>query len=295
MGLETGFTGERLIVLPSPFIELMKDNPLTGDLYICSLGHITHAKHHVVDRPKGSDTYIFLYCVWGKGLLTIEKQKMILTANQFIILPKNVPLSYISDDNDPWSIYWICFDGTKANIYSKLNSKPSSVLPSIYMRIEQRIELFDKIYSVLCGKLSLSTLNYANQIFPHFLATFIYSEETSAEYTQPKYSQEMVNKVVQYMNNNAERKLTIKELANYAGYSESYFYRQFINSMSISPIEYFIKIKINKAAIMLLKTKMSIAQISAKLAFGSADYFSRAFKKELGITPSEFRKQNFRL
>lgn len=295
MGLETGFPGERLIVLPSPFLELMKDDPLTGDLYICSMGHLTHARHHTVERPSGSDSYIFLYCVWGRGRITVGKYDMPFEANHFVVLPKGVPLSYSSAPDDPWSLYWICFDGAKGKIYSKLNSKPSRILPSVYMRVEQRIELFEKMYAILCGEMTLEKLEYANHILPHFLASFTYRETLRTSDTLPGHSEGMVNKVVQYMNDNLERRLTVGELAGFAGYSESYFYRQFMRKMSISPIEYFIRLKINKAAVLLLKTNMSIAQIAAKLAFGSTDYFSRAFRKELGISPSEFRRQDFRL
>lgn len=295
MGLENGFPGERLIVLPATFIDLMKDDPLIKDLYICSLGHITHGRNHCVERPKGCDSYTFLYCVWGCGHIRVGAKETELKENQYMILPKNVPLSYSSSIHDPWSIYWICFDGDKGKIYSKSASEPITVYPSINMRIEQRTELFEKIYAILCGGITMEKLEYANQILPHFLATFRYNESQYIIEEQPGFSENSINRVLHYMNDNVERKLTISELAGMAGLSKSYFYRQFYKQMSVSPIEYFIRMKINKAAILLLKTSMSISQIAAKLGFGSSEYFSRTFKRVLGITASEFRKQNFRL
>ena len=97
------------------------------------------------------------------------------------------------------------------------------------------------------------------------------------------------------MTDNVERKLTIKEIAGFAGMSESYCYRKFTAQMAMSPMDYFIRLKVNKAAILLLKTPMSVSQIAAKLGFGSPEYFSRTFKKILGISASDFRKQDFRL
>ena len=90
-------------------------------------------------------------------------------------------------------------------------------------------------------------------------------------------------------------KLTIDEISRYAGYNPSYLYRQFIRQTSMAPIEYFNHLKINKATVYLLKTSMTVSQIAAKLGFGSADHFSRTFKHLVGISPSEFRKQDFRL
>ena len=273
MGLETGFPGERVIVLPAPFVDLMRDDPLVGDLYLCSMGHITHARHHAVERPDGGDTYVFLYCVWGRGHISVGSHEMVLNANQCVVLPKGVPMSWRSSE-----------------------AAPANVLPSIYTRIEQRTELFDKMYAILCDAPTIEKLEYVNQILPHFLASFRYRDhDHAAADPPPGYSEGMVGKVLQYMNDNVERRLTMKEIADFAGLSESYFYRRFVQQMSMSPIDYFIRLKINKAAILLLKTSMSISQISAKLGFGSPDYFSRTFRKVLGISATEFRKQDFRL
>lgn len=295
MGIETGFPGERTVVVPAPFIDLLRDDPLVNDLFLCSMGHVTHARHHAVERPSGSLFYVFLYCVWGRGYIKVGSHETELYANMAVVLPKGVPMSYRSSDDDPWSIYWICFDGGKGQIYSRSMSAPAKVLPSVYTRLEQRTELFEKIYAVMCGELSMEKLEYASQILPHFLASFRYMAQDRENEGQPGYSEGMVGKVLQYMNDNVERKLTMKEIADFAGLSESYLYRKFVRRMSMAPIDYFINLKINKAAILLLKTPMSVSQIAAKLGFSSPDYFSRTFRKVLGISATEFRNQDFRL
>lgn len=293
--METGFPGERIVVLPAPFVDLMRDNPLMSDLYMLSLGHITHARHHQVRRPGGSDSYIFIYCVWGRGYAKTGNRQTVLRANQFTVLPKGVPLEYGSSDDDPWSIYWICFDGEKGKIWARRMSGAFTVPPSIYTRIEQRTELFEKMYSILCGEPAIDRLEYANSILPHFLASFSYRETAVEPEDHPGHAEGTINKVLQYMNDNLERNLTMKELADYASMSESWLYRQFRKQMDAAPIDYFIRMKINKAAILLLKTSMSVSQIAAKLGFGNSDYFSRTFRKVIGLSASEFRKQDFRL
>lgn len=295
MGIEAGFPGERIIIVPQPFLELMQDNPLTGDLYIRSLGHVAHTPLHRIDRPVGSDGFIFLYCVWGKGFVKIKERSLAVGANQYIVLPKDTPLSYGAEKDDPWSIYWVKFDGEKGKIFARGMSEPTTVLPSVYSRVEQRIELFENLYAVLCGELSLEKLNYANIALAHFIASFQFIDLFRNANEQPRYVEGMVNRVTLYMKENLERQLTLKEIAQYAGYSESYFYRQFVRQTSLSPINYFIHLKINKAAVYLLKTTMTVSQIAAKLGFGSADYFSRTFKRIVGISASDFRKQGFRL
>lgn len=295
MGIEAGFPGERIIVVPQPFLELMLDNPLTGDLYINSLGYVAHARRHRIDRPGGSDGYIFLYCIWGKGFVKIKERELTVQANQYIVLPKDTPLSYGAAEDDPWSIYWVKFDGEKGKIFARAMSEPTTAHLSIHSRIEQRIELFENLYAVLCGELSLEKLNYANIAFAHFIASFLFIDLFRTADEQPRHIEGMVNRATLFMQENLEQQLTLKQMARYAGYSESYFYRQFVRQTSLSPINYFIHLKINKAAVYLLKTTMTISQIAAKLGFGSADYFSRTFKRIVGISASDFRKQDFRL
>lgn len=295
MGIEVGFPGERIIVIPQPFLELIQDNPLTGDLYIRSLGHIAHANLHRTDLPNGSDGYIFLYCTQGKGSVRIKEREFTLRANQHVVLPKETPLRYGASEKDPWSIYWVKFDGEKGSIFARAMAEPTTVLPSVHSRAEQRIEIFENLYAVLCGELSLDRLNYANIAFAHFIATFRFIDLFRIADEQPRHVEGMVNRVTLYMKENLERRLTLGEIARYAGYSESYFYRQFVRQTSLSPIDYFIHLKINKAAIYLLKTSMTVAQIAAKLGFSSADYFSRTFRRVVGISASDFRKQGFRL
>lgn len=163
------------------------------------------------------------------------------------------------------------------------------------MRIEQRIELFENLYGVLCGTMTLDRLNYANLAFAHLIASFRFLTLFETINEQPRHIEGIVNRVTHFMNENIDRKLTIDEISRYAGYNPSYLYRQFIRQTSMAPIEYFNHLKINKATVYLLKTSMTVSQIAAKLGFGSADHFSRTFKHLVGISPSEFRKQDFRL
>jgi AraC-like DNA-binding protein len=174
-------------------------------------------------------------------------------------------------------------------------SVPKTILPSAHSRIEQRADLFESIYSVLCGGLSIDKLNYANIVLGHYLASFLYIDLSSDSATAVKHAEGMVSRVTHFMSENIESNLTLREIASFAGYSESFFYRKFIKETGHAPIDYFIHMKINKASIYLIKTQMTIAQIAAKLGFNSADYFSRTFRRIVGITATEFRREGFRL
>ena len=293
--IETGFSGERFIVISQSFLELMEDNPLTGDLHIHSFGHLAHARFHHCDRHEGINKCVFLYCIWGRGTVDVDGKTFTLSTNQYVVLPPNVPHTYHSDDDDPWTLYWVIFGGVKSGIFARDMRQPKTFTPSVNSRQELRTGLFESMYAVLCGGTSLEKLNYANILLFHFLGSFLYNNLPEQESVTIRHAEGMVARVTHYMSENVEKKLTLKQISTFAGYSESYFYRKFVKETGMSPIEYFTHLKINKASIYLIKTSMNISQIAAKLGFNSPDYFSRTFKNIVGITATEFRKQDFRL
>ncbi len=293
--VELGFPGERFIYLPIPMIDLMEDSPLSGDLYLYSMGYFSRALHHYINRPNGCDEYLFIYCKEGKGWITLYGECKALEANQFIILPRNIPHAYGADKITPWTIYWIHFRGTKAPVFSSRFDQPVSVIPSAQSRIEERLDLFEEIFSILNENTALEHLHYANLCFGHFLGSFLFLEVFRKNRRKKEYAENIIKRSIHYMNDNIESQLRIADFAQFCGYSESYFYRKFIKETGHSPMDYFIRLKIRKACKLLIQTDMKINQISYKLGFRESQYFSRIFSQVVGLSASEFRKQNFKL
>jgi ABC-type uncharacterized transport system ATPase subunit len=85
--------------------------------------------------------------------------------------------------------------------------------------------------------------------------------------------------------------LDFQDIANkvYMGYEN--FRRRFKNEVGLSPNQYFIKLKIEKAKEMLLYTHLEIKEIAEKLGFSDPYYFSRIFKDKETISPNKFREK----
>ena len=282
--VELGFSGERFIYLPIPMINLMEDSPLTGDLYLYSMGYFSRASHHYINRPTGCDEFLFIYCKEGCGWIELYGKRQNLEANQFIILPRNIPHAY-----------WIHFRGSKAPLFSSRFDKPTTVSPSAQSRIEERLDLFEEIFFTLNESTSMDHMHYANLCFAHFLGSFLFIDVYRNNFRPKEYSENVMNRVVHFMNDNIENNLKLADFANFCGYSESYFYRKFVKETGHSPMDYFTRMKINKACKLLIQTDMKVNQIAHKLGFKESQYFSRTFSNVMGLSPLEFRRQNFRL
>ena len=124
-------------------------------------------------------------------------------------------------------------------------------------------------------------------IITHKLIRNLLHIEGSAE---PVSSVYQIEKTEQYIHQNFGNKLTVSSLAETANMSESHFMRVFKRETGISPMEYLIKVRIEKAKKFLSGSDKNITEISLNCGFGSTSHFSSCFLKQTGQTPTEYRK-----
>lgn len=84
---------------------------------------------------------------------------------------------------------------------------------------------------------------------------------------------------------------SLEEMARKVNLSAAYFSRLFQAQMGVPYSVYLNRVKIRYARILLLQTKESVMEIAQKTGFCHGNYFSGQFKKEMGMTPSEYRKR----
>ncbi|WP_324823392.1 helix-turn-helix domain-containing protein [Sinanaerobacter sp. ZZT-01] len=102
------------------------------------------------------------------------------------------------------------------------------------------------------------------------------------------YSDE-ITKVLNYIDKNIKFGITLEEAANYINMSACYFSKRFKKVTKNNFITYITNSKIELAKEMLRYTEMPILNIAYELSYNETNYFSKAFKKNVGITPSEYR------
>lgn len=95
--------------------------------------------------------------------------------------------------------------------------------------------------------------------------------------------------IIGYINSNINQKIQIAELSDKACMSKATFYRIFKREFGMSPLDYILREKINRAKHLLLNTNQKVISISYELGFTDVNYFIRYFKKSEGITPAQYR------
>ena len=104
-----------------------------------------------------------------------------------------------------------------------------------------------------------------------------------------------VTKAIVFMKQKYALNPTLEQVAQYAGYSPSYFSRIFKEDTGMTFSEFLNDIRIQKSKSLLLTSGLSIADISNMLGYNDQSYFCRIFKNATGTTPDRFRKRSRRM
>ena len=96
--------------------------------------------------------------------------------------------------------------------------------------------------------------------------------------------------VIDFMHANLQRKISLADLAREVNLSAAHVSRLFSTETRISPSEYLIRLRMERAQHLLLTSLLSVKEIMAMTGYGNRGHFVQHFKRYFGPVPSEFRK-----
>jgi len=289
MKKEDGFPGQVSFVLPEKIIVLIKGNPLISGLYLTDIGYYPKAHHHFRERPSGSTQFILIYCVDGQGEIRIGDASHPVLADHFFIIPAGMAHSYHSDEQNPWSIYWIHFSGAKAGLFARQVCRSLPIDRGKTSRISYRIDLFSEILRNLDRGFSIETLEYINLCLNYLLASFTHLNQFRL--VKQSGENDPIAQSINFMLENLNKKLKLGDIAKETNLSASHFSRLFMSRTGHPPIDYFIQLKIQRACRLLDNSGWMIADVSRETGFEDQFYFSRVFRKVMDMSPAEYRKR----
>jgi len=167
---------------------------------------------------------------------------------------------------------------------------PFSLFESIYVPEKKAADLqIKKLLLQFCSEYAKPEKSYLSlkSLFYQILHLLALREEQSALNSRRFRT---IEPGIRYLETNEEQALSIDEIAALCYVSTAYFRRLFREYCGVSPIEYRTARKIERARELLLRSELSIAEISDLLGYEDPSYFCRAFKREAGIAPTLYRK-----
>ncbi|SDS35691.1 AraC-type DNA-binding protein [Mucilaginibacter mallensis] len=285
-----GFEGQRQINLPGIiFKNTGVVNSIPNQIFITHIGYFPKAAHHFRERRKGCSDNIFIYCLNGKGWYIVDKKKYEVGPNQFLQIPATTKyLKYGADDEQPWTIFWVHYSGSNMDSFNKLMNISVDDGPKNIPYNEKGLTIWEEMYKSLEMGYSKDNLNNANMCLYYFLSTFLYPDR---HFSVPD-DKDMVRETIVFMRDSITSKFTVANFANRYQLSMSYFSSLFRKSTGMSPMEYFIQLKIQRACQLLFSPHVKIKDIAINLGYDDPYYFSRLFKKTMGVSPESYRMMN---
>jgi AraC-like DNA-binding protein len=99
-----------------------------------------------------------------------------------------------------------------------------------------------------------------------------------------------IHRVIEHLHRHYEEKLNVAELAGIAAMSTAHFSRVFRRETGHPPLDYLIRLRIQKARLLLMAGDDNVTEIALKCGFATPSHFAACFLRNCGVTPSDYRK-----
>lgn len=249
------------------------------------------------------DRYEIGVCEKGEGLFLFENEVSYISEGDVVfITPKKRHYSRSLNRNSPCICRFVYIDAKVIEdliaFVCKDNEKSAQILSSaekfIFPILNQSSDpggkaiLTELVRTCELGKNDLAALSDLR------LALFLIDAhrsfiENSTISVQKTNDDKTISAVAEYISINYDKNSTVDELAKICNLSESQLRRRFIRMYGIPPIAYKNQLRCKIAADLLVKTQMSISEISAHVGYSDISDFYRAFRKSFGISPTSYR------
>ena len=250
-----------------------------------------HPAHHYFSWNIGRvlNEYQVIYITRGKGVFESDNctQRTIIAGTVIILFPGERH-RYKPNNETGWDEYWI---GVKGDIIDRLvkNNFLSPKNPSMYIGFNEGIfNLFNNIientrnentgYQPLISGAALHLLGCVHAVI----------KQNDVECEDKEI---IVNKARLLFRSNIVNDFSPEQAADELQVGYSWFRKLFKSYTGLSPGQYYIQLKIERAKELLNNPDIPIKHIAYDLKFDSYFYFSRLFKEKTGITPIDYRKR----
>lgn len=272
----------------------MNINNLFFHIHYCNWRHYNDPKKYRSKITRTLQHHELVFVTGGKGSFVVEAKSHPLKAGMLFYISPDVPHSIEIDMEDPLcflSVHFSCahvsFDESGWAVLHGVEILPINSAQELkdYYHVE---DIFKKLVDSWKAKLPGYEFIAKTLLQQLFIAVYQNAQKQNQNYSTSL----KVEKMIEFMHENIQNKVTLAQLSDMVQLSPTYLSRAFKGITGYSIIEFFNKIKMDKAKEMLLEGDKKIKEVAQALGFTDEFYFSRIFKRVEGISPSEFYSKN---
>jgi AraC-like DNA-binding protein len=258
------------------------------DMYHCGIEECIPGHYY---GPAIRDHYLIHYIRSGKGIFQVNEQTYPLRKGQGFLICPDIVTFYQADFVEPWHYSWVGFQGARVPEYLRM-ANLSQENP-IFSYHEDSFFENSLAQMVEANKSTLNREPKLKGLLYLFLAKLIEiaPHENLSSSELPKKDQ-YIQSALEYIHMNYSHKISVTQMAQFIGLDRSYFCCLFKERLAVSPQEFIIQFRINKACELMKNLSLSIGDISRSVGYEDQLQFSKIFKKMKGTSPRKYRSQN---
>lgn len=256
-------------------------------------GGLNTAKPGYHVGPKQIECYSIHFVRRGSLMVEYEGlQKLLNAGDAFCLYPQRSYIYYNYQQNQVLEMSWLAMDGPGIEqMLDKVGFSPEYPFvanrwtPSVQEPLSMMMERMRRETATAIS-LSLEMQSLLYRFFAELVKEEIFSFKNASK------SVDWVRKSLDYMDLHATEGISVQHVAEVIGMNRTYFSSVFTKQVGMTPVKYISMIKMNKAQRMLDETSASITEIAYSLGYPNLFSFTRAFKKNFLLSPSDYRRGN---
>lgn len=241
--------------------------------------------------PFKRDCFMLHFLVSGQGLYKIRNKTFHLKKGDCFLVIPDEDTYYEANKTDPYEFYWIGFRGVNAkqlmedlgfyrndNFVYHSNKQEYDILHKYMRNIVTFDEVDEKVYLYNLGHL--------------YLILSLLMQKTEKVRESVKIDENTWKEVSEYIAFNYRQPITIESLSSQFGFHRTSLYKLFKRNTGMSPSDYILNYRLDKAMQMVKNTTHLYKNISIECGFNDPTYFYKAFKRKFRRTPQQIRDLN---
>ena len=271
----------------STFLNYATFNESNVDLTLMECGYEKCDPNHFWEGAKSF--HIIHVILSGRGTLETGGRRFELGAGQGFYLQAGQQALYTADEDEPWEYRWVGCLGTHG-----VPALSATVLPKSTVFTSRDIGLYDRRFAQIYLYSAQGTqegkyraLGQLYTLFADLLSEF--RDKTTRQ--DSSIADEYVDKAVRFIRNSYDKPLSIEMLCRHISVTRSYLYKLFVRRFGISPTEYLIKYRLERARELAQGGFYTVESLAEAAGFNSHAYFTKCFRKMYGCTPRDYIRQ----
>ena len=237
---------------------------------------------------KGRRDYQILYVANGKTHFWFDGREEIVSTGHMVLYKPEEIQKYVYYLEDNPEVFWIHFTG----------SDVKNILAYHGISLDEHVFYcgvlpdYKALFRKIIQELQLCRYGYEDYIVSLFKDILLLVDRQQHEQKKTTGNvQEQIERAAAYFNENYNTKISIDDYAESLHISTNWFIHNFKQYTGMSPAQYILSLRMVNAQSLLERTTYNIKEISEIVGYENPLYFSRVFKKEIGKSPAQYRKE----